>query len=58
MLEFNNASIGFDNFECMLRNNHNGENKRGPSWNALKLHLIVMLQDKALDTLQVLQRPS
>lgn len=51
MFEFNNASIGFDNLERMLRKNHNEEKKRRPSWNTLKLHLTVMLQDKAMDPL-------
>jgi hypothetical protein len=57
MFEFGNTNIGFNNLEHMLRKNHNGEKKRRPSWNASKLHLTIMLQDKALDPLKVLQGP-
>jgi hypothetical protein len=40
-----------NNPKCVSRKSHNKEKKKGPFCNTLKLHLLVVLQDKALDPL-------
>jgi hypothetical protein len=44
MLKSSNMSINFDNSKHMSKKNHDKENKNKHLYNALMLHLLVMLQ--------------